>query len=557
MHTIVNHILALGLLVISTASALSQDTWVKVFGGSSREYINGFTPHSDGGYIFWGGTMGKDGDFGSKFWQGECYPPFISRSFFLCRTDKKGDVIWRVVFGEQDNHTYLYHVGSTTDGGDIFVGRAKYSHYPYAQYSWNTYRCNPFLMDVRGEDDILIMKVSRHGTLEWTRNIGGSKSEWTYIRGWRSGFQSASSILLASDHLIVSGYTCSNDRDFEGMNKGECDVFLVCLRPDGRILWKKTFGGAEYDGVESIAMEGSALVITGETSSIDGDFRRHKSLPGSDSFKLQIDTNGNLLSKWYPNGSEAGYPNDWSVRDKFTMKNEESIVITDTTDGPGTYSPEWKRHVLVMRFDSTRVMKTRNVIRGSGDDIGVTTLQAESGEYYVVGTTSSDDGDFSGLRKSGVDFSGNPTTDVFVAKYDRNDRRILLRKYGGSNTDEISTVVQTREGDLLLIGSTMSDDGVFESRNRGESDVYILKIDSTGQVLWSRTYGGRGLDEPVTGRVTSDNGIMILGTTTSDVGDQFNDGDFNGLGKGQSDIFIMKLDANGNLKPTVSGSKTK
>ena len=77
--------------------------------------------------------------------------------------------------------------------------------------------------------------------------------------------------------------------------------------------------------------------------------------------------------------------------------------------------------------------------------------------------------------------------------------------------------------------------------------LFILTTTTWSQDTWKRIFGGSSYDWGIPLTTTSDGGLVLTGYTTS------NDGDFKGMNKGECDIFVMKLDSNGNLKP--SGKK--
>ncbi len=98
--------------------------------------------------------------------------------------------------------------------------------------------------------------------------------------------------------------------------------------------------------------------------------------------------------------------------------------------------------------------------------------------------------------------------------------------FGGTNDDRAYDVEQTNDGGFIIAGET-------ESFGAGSIDVYLLKTDSNGTLMWSKTYGGSGWDAARSIQQTTDGGYIINGFSAS-----FNAGDF--------DIYLIKTDANGN-----------
>jgi hypothetical protein len=101
--------------------------------------------------------------------------------------------------------------------------------------------------------------------------------------------------------------------------------------------------------------------------------------------------------------------------------------------------------------------------------------------------------------------------------------------YGGPNNDGGDCVLQTKDGGFILSGNTSS----YGNLNPGYGDVYIVKTDSLGNVVWASTYGGTDNEEGLQITESTDNGFIISGYTNS-------------FGNGQEDVFLVKIDSAGN-----------
>ncbi len=113
--------------------------------------------------------------------------------------------------------------------------------------------------------------------------------------------------------------------------------------------------------------------------------------------------------------------------------------------------------------------------------------------------------------------------------------------YGGSLDDGFSDALELSDGNILLVGSTSSQDGDI-TQPRGNLDVWVVKADKSGNIIWSKNYGGSDGDIGVAAVENTDGTIGILATTTSEDGDvSFSNGGLN------YDIWLLEIDANGNL----------
>lgn len=101
------------------------------------------------------------------------------------------------------------------------------------------------------------------------------------------------------------------------------------------------------------------------------------------------------------------------------------------------------------------------------------------------------------------------------------------RTYGGFGEDNARDIIKTHDEGVLIVGST-------SSFGLGNSQIYFLKLDSLGEISWSRTYGGNSIEWANTVIQTLDHGYVAAGYTTS-------------YGKGGYDAYIIKIDSAGNF----------
>ncbi len=116
--------------------------------------------------------------------------------------------------------------------------------------------------------------------------------------------------------------------------------------------------------------------------------------------------------------------------------------------------------------------------------------------------------------------------DMFLLKTDSLGNVLWAKSYGGSSSDAMCYVIQTSDSGFVMLGETYSV--------AGQNDIYIVKTDKLGTVQWAHTYGGTSWEKNVSINQTSDGGYYTVGTTSS----------FNSL---NSDIYAIKLDASGNV----------
>jgi len=454
MTTTMKHLLTLGLLLLlSTTSLLSQDTWVKTFGGSHDEAGTSITTTSDDGILITGRTKSNDGDFKGMNKGGEW-------DVFVVKHDKDGNVLWKKTLGGS-NDDRVFSITTNSDNGILITG-------------YTNSNDGDFKGMLKGSTDIFVIKLDRDGKVLWKKTFGGSDGD----RGW--------SITTTLDgSILITGDTYSNDGDLKGMNKSDADIFVIKLDTDGKVVWNKTFGGSSYDVGNSITTTGDGgILITGHTNSNDGDFEGMWK-GGDDIFVVRLDKDGNI---------------------------------------------QWKKTFGGTDYDLSHSINTT-------PDDGI----------LVTGYTYSNDGDFKGMNK------GSRSQDIFVIKLDTDGKVVWEKTFGGTGSESGHSITTTGDGGILITGYTHSNDGDFKGMNkgRGSSDIFVIKLDRDGKVLWRKTFGGSYSDWGQSITTTEDGDILITGKTYS------NDGDFEGMNKGDEDIFVIKLDKDGNLNTKGKKSKKK
>ena len=159
-----------------------------------------------------------------------------------------------------------------------------------------------------------------------------------------------------------------------------------------------------------------------------------------------------------------------------------------------------------------------------------------NGGYVAVGSTSSDDGDVVG-KHPGLE----PSEDVWLVKIDETGNLIWQKCLGGSGTDQGEAIVKTSSGGYAIAGSTQSNDGDVSGNHGSSSDAWIVEVDGVGNKIWQRTFGGTGQfgDSFFDLIKNPGNEYVAAGGTNS------NDGDITG-NHGEEDAWVITI-----KKPTV------
>lgn len=403
-----------------------------------------------------------------------------------------------------------YAIAATSNGGCVITGMTRSSDDDFAGMG-------------HGGADILVASFDAVGNLRWKRLIGGSEAD-----------RCNAVITTADGGIVVAGATRSSDGDFDGMNRGQSDIVVMRLDSNGAVQWKYTYGGTAREGANAIAQTtDGGFVVTGSSSSNDGDFT-DKNKDSADIFVMKLNPKGSVtwITTFGGSVDESGYglaatTDGGCVVAGYTYGNERDFL------GKGRGSND----VFVIKLDAQGRDEWINTYGGSKWDVGSSITQTLDGGYAITGHTHSEALDL---------WENRGDWDNFVIKLDSKGLVQWQKTIGGSRDEDSYAILSEPDGGLILTGYTNSKDGDFEGLNRGGWDIFVMKLNATGSVVWKYTYGGGGSEGPNAMVRTTDGYYAITGTLIGSSPSY--DGDFRGMNKGGYDVIVMKIGADGVLE---------
>ena len=284
------------------------------------------------------------------------------------------------------------------------------------------------------------------------------------------------------------------------------------------IQWQKSFGGSISDAAYSIQKTfDSGYIVAGGAASNDGDVTGNHG--GLDYWIIKLDNNGNIQWK----KSYGGMYDD--VAQTIIQTSDSGYLVggsSKSNDGDVIYPGQANyQHYWLIKLDNAGLIQWQQTTALNAKAI-LSIQQSYDGGYIVAG-----------YREIGGD------QDYDIAKLNINGIVSWQKFYGGSSNDMANSIQQTLDGGYIITGGASSNDGDVDL-NHGLWDYWIIKSDSIGNIQWKKSYGGSSVDLAYSVLQNINGEYIISGRSES------NDGDVVG-NHGNTDLWIIKLDANGDL----------
>ena len=311
---------------------------------------------------------------------------------------------------------------------------------------------------------------------EWNKTYGGTTDDYAWA------------LVQASDGgYALAGYTTS-------FGAGSGDFWLVKTDAAGTMQWNKTYGGTGDDGAYSVIQTSdSGYAVVGYTTSFGA---------GSGDFWL-VKTDAAGTMQW--NKTYGGTSADTAC--SVVQTGDGGYALAGITHSFGAGSVDF----WLVKTDANGDMQWNKTYGGTGDDEANALVQTNDGGYALAG------------------YTGPGGYDCWLVKTDASGNALWNKTYGGTIDDYAFALVQASDGGYALAGLTTSFHTGYDD------DFWLVKTDVSGNMLWSRTYGGTGDDLAHALVQTSDGGYALAGWTIS-------------FGADNDDSWLVKTDVNGNMQ---------
>lgn len=307
------------------------------------------------------------------------------------------------------------------------------------------------------------------------------------------------------------------------------------LKSDRSIEWVRYLG----DYVGDLPSQGFPSVQqTSDGGYIAGGYAGWFGFSDSyDCWLVKLNTGGDVIwNKHFGGSGTEGIQSVIQTSDGgYIFAGSTASTNGDVTGAHGGYD------CWIVKLNSLGVTEWKKCYGGSSNDYGAYIRQTNDGGYIVCGSSSSTDGDVMGYHVSAPGAWGNG--DIWVIKLDTTGNIQWQKCLGGTDWDGGCRVHQIPSGQYMIYGQVKSADEDV-SGNHGERDSWLAKLDTSGNLLWQKCYGGTSDEFASQFQQTPDGGFVLLASTISSDGDVVG----NHYTGGSYDCWVVKTDPVGNIE---------
>ncbi|HMR90127.1 MAG TPA: SBBP repeat-containing protein, partial [Saprospiraceae bacterium] len=432
-----------------------------------------------------------------------------------------------------DDHGNVYTVGKFRNTSDFDPGSGIYNLTSF------------------GNNDIFVSKLDSLGNFIWAKQVGGTGND---------GVSHSITFDESGNVYIIGDFEGTCDLDpgsgtYNLTSLGGRDIFILKLDAMGNFVWAKQMGGPINEIGFSIDVDGSGNVYTTgqfeNTSDFDPGLGTYylTSFGGVDIFISKLDASGNFIwAKQIGGGPNHQYGYSIGVDSSENVYITGSLYGTSDFDpGSGTYNLTsfGTGDIFVSKLDASGNFLWAKQMGGINVENGNSIAIDGSGNVYTTGKFNSTS-----------DFDPGPGTyyltsfgdsDIYISLLDALGNFIWAKNMGGTSIDEGLSIEVDVNGYVYTIGyfvGTCDFDpgsGTYNLTSFGNNDIFILKLDASGNFVWAKQMGGTGYDVGRSIAVDDDWNVYTTGSF-SDIGDfDPSSGIYNLTSIGNYDIYVSKL----------------
>jgi hypothetical protein len=398
----------------------------------------------------------------------------------------------------------------------------------------------------------LISYIGYSQNFQWAKSFGGSSNDDSYAMS-----------LDASGNIYVTGFFAGTS-DFDPSagtytltSAGSFDSYIVKLDAAGSFVWAKSFGGIGVDDALSIKTDASGNVYVAGVFQSTVDFdpgagTTTLTAVATDAFLTKFNSSGNFI--WAKNMGTANIGNialDGSGN-IYTAGFFQNTTDFDPTAGTYTITSTGSDDAFITKLDASgNYIWTKTFGGVNADRANAIGIDA-SGSIYISGSYLT----FSEFDPAVTTFTMSSAGgyDIYVLKLNSLGNFVWAKSFGGSGSDTGSALEFDLLGNVIVTGNytgTADFDptiGVSNLTSLGATDIFVLRLRSSGTVSWAKSMGGTAFDQGASITVDQSANIYTTGifASTADFDPSAASYTVSSVA-GSYDAFISKLDTSGNF----------
>lgn len=380
---------------------------------------------------------------------------------------------------------------------------------------------------------MMLIRTGPEGQPIWERLYGGSGDDRPY-RMFPAG----------NDCYYVYAISASSDGDLSNSPYpgGYSNFWIMKINGIGDIIWDTVYGGTCYDeGWDACLTHDGGMASLGYTCSDDGDITNYYGM--ADTWLLRTDSLGNKLWDFSIGTAGLDFPSAViQTSDRGFLVASGSMPTTGGNINCQPYNLDYS-DIVLFKIDSMANVQWQQCIGGSGNEAIQDMIEVEDG-YMLACIVQAADGDMTGSGYHyGWNSNGDPYTDVWLAKLDFEGNIVWQKCYGGTAPDVPNSIFPIGDGGYIIIAETESNNGDVSGKHNPHgvgSDIWVFKINASGDLLWQKCIGGLGYERlDWSGVLDMGDGSYVISATLTHNG---NSGDIDCMTyTGNNDIWLIQI----------------
>ena len=309
---------------------------------------------------------------------------------------------------------------------------------------------------------------------------------------------------------------------------------IIHAQVNTTIINQKTFGGSNIDfsATGVICQNGDYVVAGSSLSTISGD--KIDTTRGLQDFWI-LRYNSSMTALWQKTfGGTNG-----DILYSIIETSDGGFLCGGSSDSPisgdKTISNVGLTDFWLIKLDANGNIIWQKTYGGSDVDVLKSIVELNDGSFILAGGSNSP---ISGDKTENSRGNG----DFWIIKINNNGDKIWDKTIGGTDAEDLTFISNVNNTELILSGTSLSNISFEKSENSyGTYDNWVVKIDTSGNLIWDKTIGG-SFQDYLGNAVFTSNGIYVISQSFSDIS-----GTKTQNSKGQSDYWVTKLDINGNI----------